>query len=95
MVIGTLTVTLQIPHSQSLKDKRQVVRSLTARLRKTFNVSVSEVAQHDKWQIAELGIVAVSNEAKHADEVCQKVLAFVEQEAEAVVSGSMFELIHA
>jgi uncharacterized protein YlxP (DUF503 family) len=42
MVIGTLTVTLQVPDSESLKDKRQVVRSLTAKLRNTFNVAVAD-----------------------------------------------------
>ncbi|HZB97856.1 MAG TPA: DUF503 domain-containing protein [Candidatus Sulfotelmatobacter sp.] len=94
MVVGTLTVTLQVPDSSSLKEKRQVVRSLTARLRNTFNVSVAEVADQDVWQLATLGIACVSGNGRHADEMCQKVLRFVDDEAEALVTSSRFELVH-
>jgi uncharacterized protein YlxP (DUF503 family) len=94
MVIGTLTVTLQVPDSGSLKDKRQVVRSLTAKLRNTFNVAVAEVADQDLWQSAVIGVACVSSDSRHADEMCQKVLRFVDDQGEALVLGSHFELIH-
>jgi uncharacterized protein len=94
MVIGTLTVTLQVPDSESLKDKRQVVRSLTSRLRNTFNIAVAEVGDQDLWQSAVIGIACVSSDPRHADEMCQKVLRFVDDNGEALVLGSHFELIH-
>lgn len=94
MVVGTLTVTLQVPDSTSLKDKRQVVRSITARLRQTFNVAVAEVGDQDLWQSAVIGIVCVSSDGRHADEMCQKALRFVDANADAVVTGSRFELLH-
>jgi uncharacterized protein len=94
MVIGTLTVTLQVPDSESLKDKRQVVRSLTAKLRNTFNVAVAEVADQDLWQSAVIGVACVSSDSRHADEMCQKVLRFVDDHGEALVLASHFELIH-
>jgi uncharacterized protein len=94
MVIGTLSVTLQVPGSTSLKDKRQVVRSLTARLRHTFNVAVAEVGDQDLWQSAIIGIACVSESSRHADEMCQKALHFVENDGEALVLGSRFELVH-
>jgi uncharacterized protein len=94
MVIGTLSVTLQVPGSTSLKEKRQVVRSLTSRLRQTFNVAVAEVGDQDLWQSSVIGIVCVSENARHADEMCQKVLRFVDDEGEALVLGSRFELVH-
>lgn len=94
MVIGSLLITLHVPDSHSLKDKRQVVRSLTARLRRTFNVAVAEVDELDTWQLARLGVVTVSGDGRHCDEMCQKVLRFVEAEAEAQMTGSQFELIH-
>jgi uncharacterized protein YlxP (DUF503 family) len=94
MVIGTLSVTLQVPSSASLKDKRQVVRSLTARLRQTFNVAVAEVGDQDLWQSAIIGIACVSDDARHADAMCQKVLRFVDDNADALVLGSRFELVH-
>lgn len=95
MVIGSLTVTIHVPESQSLKEKRQVVRSLVSRLRQTFNVAVAEVGDQDVWQLATLGIACVSGEARHADEMCQKVLRHLENEGEALVTRSRFELIHA
>lgn len=94
MVIGALTVTLQVPESLSLKDKRQVVRSLTARLRQTFNVAVAEVGDQDLWQSAVIGVVCVSSDSRHADEMSQKVLRFVDDHGEALVLGSRFELLH-
>ena len=96
MVIGTLTVTLQVPDSASLKDKRQVVRSLTSRtkLRNTFNIAVAEVADQDLWQSAVIGIACVSADGRHADEMCQKVLRFVDERGDALILDSRFELVH-
>ena len=94
MVVGTLTVTIQVPESESLKDKRQVVRSLTAKLRNKFNVAVAEVGDQNLWQSAVIGVACVSSEGQHADEMCQKVLRFVDDHGEALVLGSHFELIH-
>ena len=94
MVLGTLTITLQVPDSSSLKDKRHVVRSLTARLRQSFNAAVAEVGDQDLWQSAVIGVVCVSSNARHADEMCQKILRFVEANADALVTNSRFELVH-
>ena len=71
-----------------------VVRSLTDRLRRTFNVAVAEVGDQDAWQVATMGVVCVSSDARHADEMAQKVLRFVENEAEALLTRSSFELLH-
>jgi uncharacterized protein len=94
MVIGTLQITVLVPDSQSLKDKRTVVRSITSRVRQAFAVAVAEVGDQDTWQSAVIGVACVSNNARHADEVCQKVLAYVENDADGVVSNSRFELVH-
>jgi uncharacterized protein YlxP (DUF503 family) len=94
MVIGTLQITVLVPDSRSLKDKRMVVRSITSRVRQAFAVAVAEVGDQDTWQSAVIGVACVSNNARHADEVCQKVLAYVENDADGVVSDSRFELVH-
>jgi uncharacterized protein len=94
MVIGTLQITVLVPDSQSLKDKRMVVRSITSRVRQAFAVAVAEVGDQDTWQSAVIGVACVSNNARHADEVCQKVLAYVANDADGVVSNSRFELVH-
>ena len=87
-------VTLHIPESQSLKAKRQVVRSVVERVRRTFNVAAAEVADQDVWQVATLGVACISSDGRHADEVCQKVLRYIEDEGEALVIRSRFELVH-
>ena len=74
MPVGLLTLELYIPDAQSLKDKRQILRSLKDRLRREFNVAVAELDHHDMWQRSVVGIVTLSNEEKHVAEVLQKVL---------------------
>ena len=61
MAIAALTVELSIPLSRSLKDRRQVVRSMEDRLRQGFNISVAELDEAITWQSATLGIAAISS----------------------------------
>jgi uncharacterized protein YlxP (DUF503 family) len=70
---------LRLPESGSLKDKRQVVRSVSQRLRNKFQVAVAEVDDNDAWQIATIGVACVANTARHCDEVLSEIVAFVEQ----------------
>jgi uncharacterized protein YlxP (DUF503 family) len=94
VVIGALTLTVHVPESQSLKDKRQVVSSLLARIRRQFNVAAAEVDDQDTWQVATLGVVCVSSDRRHADEMCQKVLRWVEGDGEAQLGATHFELVN-
>jgi uncharacterized protein YlxP (DUF503 family) len=75
MPVGLLTLELHIEHARSLKDKRQVLRSLKDRLRAKFNVAVAELEYHDTWQRSVVGIVTISNEEHHVEESLQQVLA--------------------
>ena len=77
--IGACIVTLHLPASQSLKDKRQVVRSLSDRLRRQFNVAVAEVEEQDIWRTAVLGLAVVSNEASHAARQIDRILEAIEE----------------
>ncbi len=65
MPIATLTLELAIEHAQSLKDRRQVVRSLKDRLRRGFNISVAELDDALLWNRATLGVVAISSSAAY------------------------------
>ena len=67
MHIALLRVELTIWSSQSLKDKRMVLRRIKDRLQK-FNVAVAEIAHQDTWQRAELGIVAISTTVQHVEQ---------------------------
>jgi hypothetical protein len=62
MHVGSLRVRLLLRESRSLKDKRQVVRSIKDRLHNDFNVSVAEVESLDNRQLIVLGLAMVSNE---------------------------------
>ena len=77
MVIGICNLTLDIPHSKSLKDKRRVVKSITSRVRNQFNVSIAEVDAHDVWQSALIGIACVSNDASYAHGLLEKVVQMI------------------
>jgi uncharacterized protein YlxP (DUF503 family) len=78
--VGAGLVTLHLAGSQSLKDKRQVVRSLVDRLRRQFNVAVAEVEAQESWQTAVLGLAVVSNEAGHATRQFDRVVEAIEQD---------------
>jgi uncharacterized protein YlxP (DUF503 family) len=68
MPIGLLTLEIHISDAQSLKDKRQVLRSLKDRLRAHFNVAVSELEHQETWQRSRVGVVSISGDAKHLEE---------------------------
>ncbi len=95
MVIGVCRVTLHLPASHSLKDKRQVVRSVLARLRHRFDLAVAEVDDQDRWQIATLGFVCVSNSAAVADEVLTQAQEYLENlRLDALVTEVAREITH-
>ncbi len=77
MMVGVCRVTLRLPENSSLKGKRQVVKSLMARIHNRYNVSIAEIDNQDSWQIASLGISCVSNSNGHANEVLTKVVGFI------------------
>jgi uncharacterized protein YlxP (DUF503 family) len=60
MPVAQLTLELRIEHAQSLKDRRQVVRSMKDQLRQGFNVSVAELDEATTWRSATIGIAAIS-----------------------------------
>lgn len=62
----------------SLKQKRSVIKRLMAKLRKDFNVAVTELDYHDLWQRTKIGIVTISTERNHAEKVIQEVLRIID-----------------
>jgi len=86
MTIALLSVELYLPMSQSLKDKRMVLRRLKDRL-KAANVAVAEVAHQDVWQRAGLGVVTVAS----ADTVAEQTLVSVLREIERLEPGLVTE----
>jgi uncharacterized protein YlxP (DUF503 family) len=85
VVVGVLTWQLHLPQSRSLKDKRQVLRSLKDRLRARFNVSAAETDHQELWQRAALTVAVVSTERAHAEQVLRAADRIVAEASGALV----------
>jgi hypothetical protein len=78
MNIGVCKIDLRIPENETLKGKRMVVQSIIARVRDKFHVSVAEVGNGDKWQIATIGVCCVSNDNRHVNEMISRIVDYIE-----------------
>jgi uncharacterized protein YlxP (DUF503 family) len=79
MMVGVASFDLRIPGTTSLKEKRHVVKTLTASLRNKFNVSVAEVDHHELWQRTTIAVSAVAGEGYHLKKVLHEVEKLVER----------------
>lgn len=77
MQIGACRIQLRLAENDSLKGKRSVIRSIAGRVKSRFNVAVAEVGDNDDWHQVTLGVVCVSNDARHANEVLSNVVKFI------------------
>ena len=93
MVVGVLTLNLMISDSQSLKDKRQIVKSLLDGIRHKFNISAAELGALDAWQRSVIGFACISNEQSVANTVLNRVLAVVEGNPRVVVEDVSVEFL--
>lgn len=93
MVVGISTIELTIPESNSLKDKRQVLRSMLDGIRRRFNVSAAEVDNLDLWRRATVGIAAVSNEQKYVDQLLASVTRWIEENPRVNVMDVQVEFL--
>lgn len=71
--MGVCVIELYIPQNRSLKGKRQILRSIKAKISNKFNVAVAEIAEQDRWQTAVLGVSTLSNDRRFVNEVLDKV----------------------
>ena len=95
MIVGVLRLEVDVPESQSLKDKRSVVRSLRDRIAGRFSVSVGEVGHLESISRAELGIACVSTDSRQADAILAKIAGFAEENSgDGVVSHISTEIVH-
>lgn len=88
MPIGKLTLQISIPHAQSLKDRRQVVRSLKEKLRHRFNASVCEAAEGTVWNSATIEVAVVTSSMQ----TLQQYLETIDQAAQSIAAGLSAEI---
>jgi len=82
MIIGTLKLKIHIPWARSLKEKRMVVKSICAKVRVKFNVSIAEVEEQDIYKTVVLGISYVTTDNAQADSIADHVINFIESSTE-------------
>ena len=92
MTVGLLSIECYLPLSQSLKDKRMVIRRLKDRLG-AMNVAIAEVAHQDLWQRAGLGIVTVATSDQGVEKTLQAALAEIERLEPGLVTAHQVEYL--
>jgi uncharacterized protein YlxP (DUF503 family) len=78
VIVGVLTLEIDISGAFSLKEKRMTVNRIRDRVRAKFNVAIAEVDDNEVWNHACIGVVGISNDQRHLNEMLSKVVAFVE-----------------
>jgi uncharacterized protein len=93
VVVGALCVSLRLDGCRSLKDKRQILRSLLDRMRREFRVAAAETGDHELWGNAEIGVSYVSTSPTHAESVLQHVLDLLDACPELSVESVEREIV--
>lgn len=86
MIVETVIITLYAPWVHSLKEKRMAVKSLIAKIKNKFNVSVAEVDEQDTHRTIVLGLACVSTTVSHADSMTDTILSFIENNTDADIT---------
>jgi hypothetical protein len=84
-------LTFHIHYADSLKDKRQISRSLIAKTRQKFNVSIAEVDTQDVHRTLTIGIAVVSGEMAHAQNSLDEIIRFMECNEDAELTGVEYD----
>ena len=92
MHIGVLQFTIDIPYAASLKDKRSVVKSLRARLRRMYNISIAEVDNQDEWCTGTMGIAAASSDIPQLNSLLDRILNTVQDWRDATLTDHRIEI---
>ena len=93
MFIGVLRLVFQIPGAASLKDRRRVVKSFKDRVRARFPVSIAEVGDLERYQVATLGVAIVAGDSGRCTEVLSAVSRAAEQANDAVLADVATEIV--
>jgi uncharacterized protein YlxP (DUF503 family) len=91
MVVAILRVNIAIPHAESLKDKRRVIKSIKDKIRTGFNVSVAEIGDQDIWRNAVLGIAVISEDSTYANGVLSRVQDTIRGRHDAILTHCELE----
>lgn len=93
MIIGACTIKLIIYESNSLKDKRHVIKSIIGKIQSRFNVSIAEIDLNDSWQTSLIGFACVTNDTTHANQVVSNVLKFIDGDSRVEIIDYNIEIL--
>jgi uncharacterized protein YlxP (DUF503 family) len=80
-----VTIHLGLPQVNSLKEKRRIIKSLLARLRNDFNVSIAEISDNDVHRMATLGAATIANSGTFAHQIMSKLIDKIERDHSVVL----------
>lgn len=88
MTVGLLLLDCYISESQSLKDKRRILTSLSERLRRQFNIAIAEVEYQDQWQRAQLAIVLVNTNWRMLQSSMSKLIEYIDRDHRVEITNT-------
>lgn len=94
MVVGVLEMEFHLPECTSLKEKRQVIKSVVAQLQQKFRLAAAEVDYQDLWQRSLIGVACVAADGAHAAQLLDSALKFGERHHEAQLISSHRNFYH-
>ncbi|WP_352417978.1 DUF503 domain-containing protein [Proteiniborus sp.] len=93
MIVGICSIELMIYESNSLKDKRHVIKSIIGKIQSRFNVSIAEVDLNDTWRSSQIGFACVTNDSTHANQIISNVLKFIEGDGRVEIIEHQIEIL--
>ncbi len=81
MIIGACSIKLLIYESNSLKDKRHIIKSIIGRIQSRFNVSIAEIDLNDSWKSSIIGFACVTNDLNLANQILSNVIKFIDEDS--------------
>ncbi|MCL2840253.1 MAG: DUF503 domain-containing protein [Defluviitaleaceae bacterium] len=90
MYTESAKLTLRMPYVDSLKEKRQIRRSLIDKTRKKFNVAIAEVDTQDVHSVLSIGIAVVSGVASHARDSLETIIRYLEDNTDVDIDFEIY-----
>lgn len=93
MIVGTCSMKLMLYESNSLKEKRHIIKSIMGRIQSRFNVSIAEVGLNDSWKTSIIGFACVTNDTCHANKTISKILKFIDGDSRVEIIDYNIEIL--
>ena len=93
MIIGACSLKLNIYESNSLKEKRHIIKSIIGKLQSRFNISIAEVDLNDSWKSSIIGFACVTNDTQHANQVISNVMRFIDGDSRVEIVEYNIEIL--